>query len=91
MARHNNTLTLEEALQTALTILNDHIYGKYNPYPNELESQTTQQKVHARDILVDYLDQEDFIEDPWYGMDFTIEELEELKALKENKENEDEN
>ena len=87
MAKHNNILTLEEALQTALVIFNNHFFGD-SIAKDDLEELGSETISHARDILVEYLDQTDFIEDPWYGMDFTEEELEELQALKENEENE---
>jgi hypothetical protein len=86
----SNTLSLKEALQTALVILNNHVFADKIAKADleELEQETIS---HARDIVGDYLHQEDFIETPWYEMDFTIEELkeiEELKALKKENNNE---
>ena len=85
----SNTLSLKEALQTALVILNNHVFAD-KIAKADLEKLEQETISHARDILGDYLHQEDFIETPWYEMDFTIEELkeiEELKALKKENNN----
>ena len=91
----SNTLSLKEALQTALVILNNHVFAERIDISAkiakaDLEKLEQETISHARDILGDYLHQEDFIETPWYEMDFTIEELkeiEELKALKKENNN----